>query len=267
MAQESLDDALERDGRRNEAYGAAAVVMWDRTLNLLRSFTFKRTREYGDVRDGAAFPGRIKAGSASMQGGIWGGDRVPEGYDPAGAYLPAARETEFPLLLWVGELNAGVESIAVFPSVWERDTNADRFDAYRANWSNNSPSALMNSPTVQLQSSKPGVEASIFPVDPLAAVGTGAGTDMFVGSLLGSIGIPVEMLALPALIGISFDRPFGIASDSQLGFNYQERVVLITQEKLSGLPVGGGVTVPIRYLEPGSLGGDLTLYLRVERIR
>lgn len=264
VTRESLDDALERDGKRNEAYGAAAVVAWDRSLNQLREFRFEKTREYGDVNQ---FPDRIKAGSASMQGGIWGGDRVPEGYDPAGAALPAATGSQFPLLLWEGDLTAGVEAIAVFPSVWERDTDASKFERYRANWSNNSPSSLMNSETMARQKSNPAVTASTFPLDPASAVGTTAG-DMFVGALLGSIGIPAQMLALPAVIGISFDRPFGVIQDGALGFMYQERVVLVTQEKLSSVPVGGGVTVPIQYTEPpNSLGGALTLYLRIQRIR
>jgi hypothetical protein len=127
----------------------------------------------------------------------------------------------------------------------------------------------MNSETVTLQIAKPTVEASIFPVDPLSAVVTSGVSDMVMFSLLGSIGIPLEMLALPAVFGSSPDRPFGVIKDSQLGFNYQERVVVITQEKLSRLPVGGGVTVPIPYIEPPdpSLGGALTLYLRVQRIQ
>ena len=273
LHKESLDDAFERDGRRNEAYGAAAVVQWDRTLNLVREFRFEKTREYGDVRDGKAFPGRIKAGTASMDekgggGGIKAGDRVPGGYAPDGAALPAATASQFPLLLWEGDLTAGVEAIAVFPSVWERDTDASKFEKYRANWSNNSPSSLMNSETMQRQRSSSTVVASTFPVDPLAVVTTAPG-EMLLGALLGAIGLPPEVLALPALVGISFDRPIGVMKDGQLGFIYQERVVLITQEKLSGVPVGGGVTVPIRYTEAGdaSLGADLTLYLRVQRIR
>ena len=263
VTRESLDDALERDGKRNEVYGAAAVVAWDRSLNRLREFRFEKTREYGDVNQ---FPDRIKAGNASMQGGLSSGDRVPEGFDPAGAALPAATGSQFPLLLWEGDLTAGVEAIAVFPSVWERDTDASKFEKYRANWSNNSPSVLMNSETMTRQSSNAAVTASTFPLDPASAVGTGAG-DMFVGALLGSIGMPAEMLALPAVLGISFDRPFGVIQDGALGFMYQERVVLITQEKLSSVPVGGGVTVPIQYTEPLSLGGALTLYLRIQRIR
>jgi hypothetical protein len=260
MTKESFDDPLERDGRRNETYGAAAVVTWDRRLNQQRSIQFLKTREYGDVRDGVPFPGRIKAGSVSPQGGIWGGDRVPEGYDPAGAALPAPTEGQFPLLLWDGTLTAGVEAIAVFPSVWERDTDAQAFDKYREDWSTRNAGPMMTSSIVLLQTARPNLAYDIMPLDVGQVAGEVAKT-----MLLWPLG-PLNLVA--GVLGLSPDRPFGIARENPDTWLYQERVVVITQEKLAALTVGGGVTVAIPYTDPPdqTLGGALTLYVRVERI-
>lgn len=261
QTKESFDDPLERDGRRNEAYGAAAVVTWDRKLNQQRSVRFLWTRQYGDVGDGTPFPGRIKAGSASPQGGIWGGDSVPGGYDPTGAGLPAATEGQFPLLLWDGVLTAGVESIVIIPSVWERDTDPTGFDNYRSGWSTRSAGSMMQSETIVSQTSKPALSWNVIPLDAGEALGEVV-TEMLIW--------PLGALNLVAgVLGSSPDRPFGIARETTGGWVYQERVVVITQEKLAGLPVGGGVTVPIPYNDPPdqTLGGALTLYLRVQRIQ
>jgi len=261
LTKESFDDPLERDGRRNEGYGAAAVVTWDRKLNQQRSVRFLWTREYGDVRDGMPFPGRIKAGSASPQGGIWGGDRVPEGYDPAGAVLPAATEGRFPLLIWEGVLTAGVESIAVIPSVWERDTDTQGFDKYRSEWSTRSAGSMMKSTTIVSQTSKPVLTWGVIPFDAGETLG-----EMVAEMLIWPLG-PMNIVA--GVLGLSSDRPFGITKETTGGWLYQERVVVITQEKLASLPIGGGVTIPIQYNDPPdqTLGGALTLYLRVERIQ
>jgi hypothetical protein len=64
------------------------------------------------------------------------------------------------------------------------------------------------------------------------------------------------------------DRPLGLTA-APLIAPYDERVVLVTQERLSALTAAGNsIDLPIRYSEPNAdplLGGDYTLYLRVER--
>ena len=50
---------------------------------------------------------------------------------------------------------------------------------------------------------------------------------------------------------------------------YQERLMLITREKLTSLNVGDGITAAIPFAEPIDpfLNGMYTLYIRVQRLQ
>ena len=70
---ETKDDALQLDGKRDEVYVTVQVAVVDRTRRVRMSST-ARTKVMGDVND---HNGRIRAGSASREGGIRTGDDVP----------------------------------------------------------------------------------------------------------------------------------------------------------------------------------------------
>jgi hypothetical protein len=119
---------------------------------------------------------------------------------------------------------------------------------------------MMTSSIVLLQTAKTNVAWDILPLDAGQVAGEVAKT-MFLWPLG-----PINLVA--GVLGSSPDRPFGIVKENADTWLYQERVAVITQEKLAGLPVGGGVTLAIPFTDPPdqTLGGAVTAYLRVERL-
>ncbi|HJS48169.1 MAG TPA: fibronectin type III domain-containing protein, partial [Gemmatimonadales bacterium] len=128
VQQQSPDDLLDKDGRGNEVYVAAAVTVTTRTLALPQVNTV-RGASYGDVgNSGKAFPRRYQAGSASRGGGLATGDIVPIGLNlgaPTGAVSPAA----FPVILWEGRLNEQ-GMVVVHPTLWEEDLDQTAYNQW-----------------------------------------------------------------------------------------------------------------------------------------
>lgn len=252
------DDPLSIDGKGDEAFGAAAVVNWNRQTNQMTSYSFVQTRDYGDVAVRNLFPDRIQAGTFSGTGGLAVGNRVPASYDVTGTNIPAPGTDQFPLLVWEGELTAGVDSVVIAPSLWERDTIRAHFDNYKSNWSRVSASALMGTRAVAGQYTTTTVTSALVAMDPLTAAAPPAPTF----SQPPSSSYKIAALAF----GPSSDRPIGMSAAPGV-LTYQERVVLITREKLYALNPGDGITIALPLAEPLDilLNGMYTLYLRVQR--
>jgi hypothetical protein len=115
----TMEEPLNLDGRGDEIFGAAAVLVWDRKLKTLKSSTMVQTQDYGEVGLSLSLPNRIQAGSATTKGGLTTGDRAPYYYDPAGD-VPEAAGDRFPLLVWEGELQSGGDMVI----------DSDRFARY-----------------------------------------------------------------------------------------------------------------------------------------
>lgn len=259
-AKETVDK--DTDGRKDEVYAAAALVLWDRrdgrmisTPNVVRSL------EYGDVRGKNA--GRVQAGTASRSGGIWGGngpDYTPLGLDPRATVGPTPLTDQLPLLVFEGGLSDGVEALLIAPSLWESDGNRMGFDNYSTNWKTGGVAALINSPAVQNQLTNTSLTSAMVPGDPaLQTISIVA--NIFSGGIVGSY-----MLGASTIVTGLVDRPIGL-TPYQNADQYQDRVVVVTREKLASLAVGQGVTIAIPFWEPldGQLNGVYTAYLRVER--
>jgi hypothetical protein len=260
VAKQTNDDPLQLDGKGDEAFAAAAVVNWDRRVNQMTSYAFVQTRDYGDVAVAMLFPDRIQAGSVSAKGGLAAGDRVPGSYDVTGANLPAPATDQFPLLVWEGELTAGGEALVIAPSIWERDTVRTHFNNYRTNWSVVSGATLMGSAAVTGQYGNPSLTSAVVPLSSLTTAAPPAPT--FMGPVTN--GYKIAALAF----GPSSDRPIGMSAVPGV-LIYQERVTLITREKVNSLNPGDGVTIAIPYAEPLDilLNGIYMLYLRVQRVQ
>lgn len=87
-------------------------------------------------------------------------------------------------------------------------------------------------------------------------------TSFFTAGLVGGYGF------VSALAFANTDRPIGLMPGGSV-LDYQDRLVVITREKLQSLAVGAGITVAVPFAEPfdGALNGLYTLYLRVERVQ
>ncbi len=252
------------DGKKDEVYAAAAFVLWDRRDGRMISVpNVVRTREYGDVA--GRNRGRIQAGSASRTGGIWGGngpDYVPLGLDPRATVGPTPQSDQLPLLVFEGGLSDGAEALLVAPSLWESDGRTLAYDNYQANWKSGGVAKLLNSPAVMNQLSNSNLTSAMVPGDPtLQTVAQIA--NIFSGGVVGTY-----LIGATTLITATVDRPIGL-TPYQNADQYQDRVVVVTREKLASLAVGSGITIAIPFAEPfdRQLNGMYTAYLRVERIQ
>jgi len=261
-AKETVD--RDTDGRKDEVYAAAAFVLWDRRDGRMVSVpNVVWSREYGDIR--GQTNGRIQAGSAGRGGGLWGGnggDYAPASSDPRAPVGPPPVGDQLPLMVFEGGLSKGAEALLIAPSLWESDGRRLAFDNYATNWRAGGVSRLINSPAVQNQLSNPSVTSAVVPGDPtLQTIATVA--NIFTGGVVGSY-----LLGATTLITNQVDRPIGL-TPYQNADQYQDRVVVVTWEKLQSLAVGAGISIAIPFAEPfdNQLNGIYTAYLRVERIQ
>jgi hypothetical protein len=253
------------DGAKDEVYAGAAFVLWDRRDGHMISMpNIVRTREYGDI--GGRNSTRIRAGSASRSGGLWGANGIPDyapvGYDPRANLSLAPAYDQFPLLVFEGGLSDGVEALLVAPSLWESDGRSHTFDNYSTNWRAGGVTRLLGSPAVQNQLTNSSLTSAVVPGDPtLQTIAQVA--NFFTGGIVGSY-----MIGASTLVTAMVDRPIGLAP-MQNADQYQDRVVVVTREKLASLAVGAGFTIAIPFAEPydQQLNGVYTLYMRVERIQ
>ena len=261
-AKETRD--VDSDGRMDEVYAAAAFVLWDRRDGRMISLpNVVRSIEYGDIRGMKS--GRVQAGSASRSGGLWGGngpDYAPAGLDPRAPVGPVPTSDRLPLLVFEGGLSDGAEALLIVPSVWESDGNRLAFDNYSTNWRTGGVSKLINSPAVQNQFATTNLTSAMVPGDPaLQTISTIA--NIFTGGIVGTY-----LIGAAQIVSANVDRPIGL-TPYQNADQYQDRVIVVTREKLASLAVGQGITIAIPFAEPfdNQLNGMYTAYVRVERIQ
>ena len=123
---ETFDNPVETDGKRDEVYVTADVQAFDSLDAPVGSPKSVRTFTYGDVNNTAWQNSqneyyRIKAGTASPLGGLKTGDGYPNGVDPWRRTTPNVYDRMLPLLVWQGELIEDVNSVAVAPAIMESD--------------------------------------------------------------------------------------------------------------------------------------------------
>lgn len=119
---QTYDNPLQTDGKGDEVYFATWIASIDTGSAGLAEHRILRSREYGDVKD---YGHRVRAGSASLAGGIRTGDRLPSTAVQKGGADTAQRA--FPMLLWEGTLQQGRSAVVLAPTVWERDGNPELF--------------------------------------------------------------------------------------------------------------------------------------------
>ena len=131
VARQTYDHLLMLDGKDDEVYFAAHVAVIDTASDEFSGHVLLRSDVYGDV---SGFPQRVKAGRGFVSGGIQRGDAVPTAtpWNRAGAPTP----NRLPMLLWEGELVQGQRAVAIAPSVWEWDGNAELFGRYALSLTN-----------------------------------------------------------------------------------------------------------------------------------
>ena len=261
VAKETVDG--DKDGKKDEIYVAAKFVLWNRKDGHIISVPdVVRTTEYGDI--GGKISGRVQAGTATRQGGLWGGnggDYAPGGFTAASTSTAGASSGQLPLLVFEGGLSDSTEALLIAPSIWESDANPTGFNSYVNTWKTGGVGSLIQSPVVQNQLTSTTLTSLIVPVDPTFQ-------DL---TTLANVFAPMVggfLMEMSALSSTQMDRPIGL-NEYQNVDQYQDRVMVITREKLLSLPVGGGVSLTIPFAEPynGRLNGLYQLFVRVERVQ
>lgn len=257
VMQQSPDDLLDKDGRGNEVYVAAAVTVTTRTLSAPQVNTV-RGGSYGDVgNSGKAFPRRYQAGSASRGGGLATGDIVPVGLN-LGAPTSMVSPTAFPVVLWEGRLN-DQGMVVVHPTLWEEDLEQTAYNKW------------VGQVTAAAQGGYGALRADLAAITSLrdgSALGPATG-DAVVGCQDDIIYVPLPGHC-PAH---GQDRPLGLVPSHSAAF-FHDRLVVLTQASIEAALRANGprpgaapgvIIVPL--LESGrEAKGGYELYLRVERL-
>jgi hypothetical protein len=127
-ARQTYDNPLQIDGKGDEVYLAAHVAHVDTTRDDVVEHAVLRTEVMGDVN---GYRDRIRLGSANGEGGAGGivsGDRIPDRtLSSAGAKRNASG---FPFVLFEGELIPGASFLAITPTIWEWDANAELLERW-----------------------------------------------------------------------------------------------------------------------------------------
>lgn len=264
VAHETKDS--NNDGSKDEIYVAAAFVLWNRRDgHLISTPNVIRTVEYGDI--GGRNSGRVAAGSGSPSGGLWGGnggDYAPSGFTAASTSTAGATAAALPMLIFEGGLSDSTEALLLAPSIWESDGIRYGFDNYANAWKTQGVGPLINSPVVQNQISGTNASTMMSLMVPANSTLQSAATALNVfAPMVGGF-----VMLMSSLSPTNMDRAIGLTEYQNLD-QYQDRIVVITHEKLVSLPVGGGVSLTIPYAEPYNniLNGLYQLYVRVERIQ
>ena len=240
----TADEPSQKDGVGDEVYAAAVVARADRNTGAKLGASVVKSKEYGDIgSNGIPFPNRIRAGTASAEGGLNGGSSIGTPGTPGA-------ET-FPILLWEGSLSDGGEAVVVFPSIWERDTVDVSWSEYSLNWMN-SPAPILASQLLR----DAYTSTALAPI--VAKVETGAVQQGVTGPVYGNYVVSSDRLS-------GFDRMIGTSSSDGTPI-YSERMVVLTREKLTGLVVGGFSDLQIQLNENDTQHAGYTMILRVERI-
>jgi hypothetical protein len=241
----TADDPTQKDGVGDEVYAAAVIVRADRATATKLGASVVKSKEYGDIgSNGVPFPNRIRAGTASAEGGLNGGSSIG---------MPGTPGAEtFPIVLWEGSLTDGGEAFVVVPSIWERDTLDISWTEYSQNWMN-SPAPILGSQLLVDQYTN----TVLAPV--VAKLETGAVQQGVTGPVYGNYVIGLDRLS-------GADRMIGLATATGTNPTYSERIIVLTREKLAGLVVGGMSDLQIQLNENDTQHAGYTMILRVERI-
>jgi hypothetical protein len=121
---ETLDDALERDGKRDEVYAAASWTLFNRNTRTVSGKGIVRSKTYGDA---SRWPARVAAGKASTSGGLMTGDVIPTGWGIQGPPPSVHDPMRLPVVVWEGSLTNGQEILVIRPTLWEEDADPSTY--------------------------------------------------------------------------------------------------------------------------------------------
>jgi hypothetical protein len=255
---ETYDDQLNFDGQHDEVYASASVTILDRrTDSVLQPRTVIKSATYGDSNQSS----RIRAGSATAQGGIANGDVVPDGTDPRTASGSSPFPDRFPFKLWEGVLRDGVEAVVISPVLWEADGGQQHYIDWSSDtWFTRQQPTRVAATAAAIKDKA--TKADLNPFRGIYLFNCNSGTDLVRNCANGH------------------DRPIGMNSDACIDgsgnnslVSWCELTTVVTREAIEKLlaspyQVGGlgpGV-IAVRLVEPLGINGNYDMFIRFERV-
>jgi hypothetical protein len=250
VSNEAADDALDRDGLRNEVYASFSMFHFRDVVDyVLLDQDLRRTLVYGDT---SSHPGRVRAGTAGFTGGLRNGDAFPT---VPTVRASAVNDSGFPLKVWEGSLTDGADFVVICSQVWEWSGISANYDAWF-------PWLHYNAPTIW-SSTKNNADWSL---------GISKAVPYSIGYYL--FGPPVIP---PAFIGggTNPDRPIGVALNRTGGIYAGPQLLTLSrrniEEAFKKVPAGGPQRVKLVATfaddpQVPNTGGNVILYLDIERV-
>jgi hypothetical protein len=195
------------DGKGDEIYLTSYAQRYDRRNgNQLSAGPLLRTPVHGDL-SGAGGGTRVRAGSATPNGGIATGDEVQ-------LQMPGAS----PVWLWEGELRDGIDVVVLRPVLWEFDGNeAAWYTVYAQRFPPTAPRQVFDLPVVQAAIPRAGVAFESVPGFTMTGAWVADTQDHPVGTVL------------------------NVTGTGQVAGTWTDRVLTLTREKLEPwLTAAGG---------------------------
>jgi len=188
---------------------------------------------------------RVKAGSASNQGGIRTGDRFPDN-TPWIRKVRISRDRP-PMVLWEGELIEDEAAALIIPTIWEWDGGEDMFTGWRRTVAVNGAAIV-------------GAAVTVF-YGPAAGNGTAAALQ---------VALPAASNFLGDVMGNASDRPIGTVKNDSGVWKFDPQAIALTyaiaENTIANDSGKGHGVVPLEYRDISELHGYYTLYIQIERI-
>ncbi|HEX6943243.1 MAG TPA: hypothetical protein VF128_09975, partial [Gemmatimonadaceae bacterium] len=258
----TADNVLTFDGVEDEIYLSTIVNVTNRSLSS-STYTLSRSPTFGDI---AGFPNRVKAGNATLNGGITSGDKIPYVFDPLGP-IAATQAQRFPMVLWEGALD-DQGMVVVHPMLWEEDKGGSAYIGW------------VNNVTARVRAGYTGTAAAAT-LQAIQSLRDGSQLGPAEGSqVVQCIDPPSHRTALTICVA-GEDRPIGLwSAPNNINYGMNDRVLVLTRDAIErSLQVAvnrqqGQVTGPgyvsINFNDQATRQpfgyGFYTLYFRIERV-
>jgi hypothetical protein len=232
------DHVLQVDGKDDEVYlstlvtqmnGAGQKVYEDQPTSLTM----------GDVN---GQPGRIRAGTASRQGGIRANDTFPDATPWIPNEPPSPDRRYPPMTVWENDLTQGQDVVLIAPALWEYDGGKDAWGDWVA-WG----------------------QQTLSSVGPKLLALIGEKSKVIFEAAEIALGVAVSMTKA-GLVGQASDRPIGMQPDGS-GYTFTPKVVALNYDSAAVIAnSGNGGVLELPFVDAAELRGHYSVFLRVEKV-
>lgn len=248
-----LNSIMTSEGEGDEVYAGFAMFHVGRPQGNMLDKDLRSTQVHGAV---GRIAGRVKAGTASVNGGLQNTDVYPAVLDPSQRHGQTPGDQTFPFLVWDGTLTNAHDAVIILPTLWESDAlKSEKNQASYTNW------FVAESAEFPRFWSDPAVQQVL--------QGTTIGLTMPAGWTYFTAFDPLSFFDHP--IGAIFDP--GVVALGALGGTGKRlprRAIILTREMIEAALAGGNGIVTVPLIDQGAQGvvgnGHYVLYVQVERV-